>query len=194
MNHRTTDPGGTLLPIARAAIATALGRPDATPQDAAWLHEPGASFVTLKQEGELRGCIGTLQPWRSLMDDVKANAVAAALHDPRFAPLTLAELDSVHIEVSVLSELQALSFETEAHALAQLKPGVDGVMLEFEHYRSTFLPQVWEQLPSPGDFLAHLKRKAGLPAHFWATGLRLSSYRVSCWSESEVSLDGRRKP
>lgn len=185
MPAQRTDPGGTLLPIARAAIATALGRPDATAQDAAWLHEPGASFVTLTQEGALRGCIGSLQPRRSLLDDVKANAVAAALQDPRFAPVTLAELDSIHIEVSVLSTLQPLSFETEAHALAQLQPGVDGVMLEFEHYRSTFLPQVWAQLPNPSDFLAHLKRKAGLPPNFWAEGLRLSSYRVSCWSESE---------
>jgi len=190
MNSPSTDPGGTLLPIARAAIATALGRPDATPQDAAWLHEPGASFVTLKQQGALRGCIGSLQPRRSLLADVKANAVAAALHDPRFAPLTLAELDGVHIEVSVLSVLQPLSFETEAHALAQLQPGVDGVMLEFEHYRSTFLPQVWAQLPRPDDFLAHLKRKAGLPPHFWATGLRLSSYRVRCWAENEEPGDG----
>ena len=184
MNH--TDPGAALLPIARAAIATALGRPDVSAQDVAWFHEPGACFVTLTQNGELRGCIGTLQPRRSLLADVKANAVAAALQDPRFLPVTLPELDTLHIEVSVLSKLQPLSFETEAHALAQLQPGVDGVMLEFEHYRSTFLPQVWEQLPDPGDFLAHLKTKAGLPPHFWASGLRLSSYQVTHWSESEV--------
>ena len=194
MHRRRTDPGGTLLPIARAAIATALGRPDATPQDAAWLHEPGASFVTLTQQGALRGCIGSLQPRRSLLADVKANAVAAALHDPRFAPLTLAELDGIHIEVSVLSVLQPLSFETEAHALAQLQPGVDGVMLEFEHYRSTFLPQVWAQLPRPSDFLAHLKRKAGLPPDFWTKGVRLSRYQVSRWSEDEEPADAHRAP
>lgn len=186
MDGHGTDPGATVLPIARAAIATALGRPVVTPQDVVWLHEPGASFVTLTQQGVLRGCIGSLQPRRSLLADVKANAVAAALQDPRFAPLTLTELDSIQVEVSVLSALQPLSFETEAHALTQLQPGLDGVTLEFEHYRSTFLPQVWEQLPSPSDFLAHLKRKAGLPPHFWAAGLRLSSYRVRCWSESET--------
>jgi AmmeMemoRadiSam system protein A len=194
MDHHSTDPGGTLLLIARAAIATALGRSDVTPQNVAWLHEPGASFVTLTQQGALRGCIGSLQPRRSLLVDVKANAVAAALNDPRFAPLTLAELDCIHIDVAVLSVLQPLSFETEAHALAQLQPGVDGVMLEFEHYRSTFLPQVWEQLPSPSDFLTHLKRKAGLPPHFWAEGMRLSRYRVSRWSENEEPSDAHRSP
>jgi AmmeMemoRadiSam system protein A len=183
--HPPINRGATLLPIARAAIATALGRPDASPQDAAWLHEPGASFVTLKQQGQLRGCIGTLQAKAPLLADVKANAVAAATQDPRFAPLVWHELAQTVIEVSVLSALQPMVFANQAQALAQLTPGVDGLVLEFERYRSTFLPQVWTQLPGASDFLAQLKRKAGLPADFWAPTLRLSRYQVSQWAEDE---------
>ncbi len=186
MGMDRTDAGTTLLPLARAAIATALGGQNLAPPDVAWLHAPGACFVTLTQQGELRGCVGTLQPRRSLLADVSANAVAAALHDPRFAPVTLHELDGILIEVSVLSKLQPLSCTSEAQAVAQLQPGVDGVVLEFEHHRSTFLPQVWAQLPNPINFLAHLKRKAGLAPNFWAPDLRLSSYQVKSWSESET--------
>jgi AmmeMemoRadiSam system protein A len=179
--------GPTLLSIARASISTALGRPHAVVENAAWLHVLGASFVTLTQRGELRGCIGTVQPHRTLLDDVKANAVAAALRDTRFAPLTLRELATTRIEVSLLSPMQTLRFESQAHALAQLQPGVDGVLIEFEEYRSTFLPQVWEQLPTPVEFMAHLKHKAGLPPDFWAAGLRLQRYTVSKWKEAEVA-------
>jgi AmmeMemoRadiSam system protein A len=174
-----------LLPIARAAIARALGRDDEAPETAPWLQELGASFVTLLQRGRLRGCIGTLQAYRSLLVDVKANAVAAALRDPRFAPLMAEELESTIIEISLLSEMQVMQFSGEADALAQLRPGVDGVVLEFGHCRSTFLPQVWEQLPSAAEFLAHLKHKAGLPAQFWAADLRLSRYSVVKFKESE---------
>jgi hypothetical protein len=84
--------------------------------------------------------------------------------------------------------LQALQFDSEAHVLAQLRPGVDGMVLEFGHYRSTFLPQVWEQLPTASGFLAQLKRKAGLPPDFWAPGVRLQRYSVSKWKESELPL------
>jgi uncharacterized protein len=184
---QSASPGSTLLSIARASISTALGRPHAVAENAAWLHELGASFVTLTQQGQLRGCIGTVQSHRTLLTDVKANAVAAALRDTRFAPLTLRELATTRIEVSLLSPMQTLRFESEAHALAQLQPGVDGVLLEFEEYRSTFLPQVWEQLPTRSEFMAHLKHKAGLPPDFWAAGLRLQRYTVSKWKESEIA-------
>jgi AmmeMemoRadiSam system protein A len=183
----SADPGPTLLSIARASISIALGRPYAVEADAAWLHELGASFVTLTQQGELRGCIGTVQSHRTLLADVKANAVAAALRDTRFAPLTLRELATTRIEVSLLSPMQPLGFESEAHALSQLQPGVDGVLLEFEEYRSTFLPQVWEQLPTPSEFVAHLKHKAGLPPDFWAKRLRLQRYSVTKWKEPETA-------
>ena len=184
----SSDAGSTLLPIARSAISAALGRSRAAAEDAAWLREPGATFVTLVQRGQLRGCIGTLQPHRPVLADVKANAVAAALRDPRFSPLLAAELHDTQIEVSLLSPMQPISFDTEAEALAQLRPGVHGVVLEFARHRSTFLPQVWEQLPGTGEFMAQLKQKAGLPADFWAAGVRLQRYTVSKWKESDLAL------
>jgi len=182
-----TDPrGAVLLAIARAAIASALGQPAQAREDADWLRQPGACFVTLTQQGELRGCIGSLQAHRPLLADVRANAVAAALHDPRFAPLTLAELADTDIEVSLLSPLQPLHFASEADALAQLRPNVDGLVFEYQGYRSTFLPQVWEQLPSAKEFMAHLKHKAGLSAGFWAPGVRLQHYTVAKFKEGDA--------
>jgi uncharacterized protein len=182
----SSDPGKTLLPIARASISKALGRTHEASEDGVWLQELGACFVTLTQHGQLRGCIGTLKAHRTLLVDVKANAVAAALRDPRFSPLTASELDLTEIEVSLLSPMQTMQYDNEAHALSQLQPGVDGVLLEFDHYRSTFLPQVWEQLPTASEFIAHLKNKAGLPASFWDEGVRLSRYTVSKWKELEA--------
>ena len=177
--------GAILLPIARAAIGAALGRPGAAAEDAPWLQQPGASFVTLTQRGQLRGCIGTLEARRSLLADVKANAVAAALHDPRFAALTLGELERTDIEVSLLSAPEPLPFDSEAQALAQLRPGIDGVVFEFQGHRSTFLPQVWEQLPDAKAFMAQLKCKAGLTPGFWHPAVRLSRYTVDKWKESD---------
>ena len=178
-----TDAGVTLLPIARTTIAGALGRPEAAPANAPWLREPGASFVTLTQNGALRGCIGTLEVRQSLLADIQNHALAAAFRDPRFAPLTAQELDATAIEVSVLSALQPMRFVGEADALSQLRPGIDGVVFAFGHHRSTFLPQVWEQLPDPKTFMAHLKRKAGLAADFWANGITLQRYTVTKWTE-----------
>ena len=185
----TSEQGKLLLQIARAAISNVLGQAVAQPepagQSADMLQAPGASFVTLNQQGQLRGCIGSLEARRPLLDDVKANAVAAARHDPRFAPLSLSELDTTDVEVSVLSPMQPLHYDSEEHALAQLRPGVDGVVFEYGRYRSTFLPQVWEQLPSPRQFMAHLKQKAGLAPDFWAPGVRLQRYTVRKFKESE---------
>jgi len=185
----TSEQGKLLLEIARAAISNVLGQAVAQPepagQSADMLQAPGASFVTLNQQGQLRGCIGSLEARRPLLDDVKANAVAAARHDPRFAPLSLSELDTTDVEVSVLSPMQPLHFDSEEHALAQLRPGVDGVVFEYGRCRSTFLPQVWEQLPSPRQFMAHLKQKAGLAPDFWAPGVRLQHYTVRKFKESE---------
>ncbi len=123
--------GKVLLPIARAAISSALNIPLAADESAPWLAEQGACFVTLTQRGELRGCIGSLQAHRSLLADVKHNAVAAALHDPRFPPLTHSELDITEIEISLLSPVQPMNFRDEADALTQLRPGVDGVIFEY---------------------------------------------------------------
>ena len=184
MSHKHHQ-ASVLLPIARSSIARALGRSQEALESAPWLQALGATFVTLTQQGQLRGCIGSLQAHRSLLADVKANAVAAALHDPRFAPLAPQELDVTQIEVSLLSGMQPMRFSSEADALEQLRPGVDGVVLDYGRHRSTFLPQVWEQLPSAREFMAHLKSKAGLPAQFWASELKLQRYTVSKFKESD---------
>jgi AmmeMemoRadiSam system protein A len=187
VNTAHIDQGDTLLPIARAAIASQRGRENAPQVNAPWLNEPGACFVTLTQRGRLRGCIGTLEAYRPLLVDVRANARAAAFSDPRFTPLRAEELAYTTIEISLLSAMQPLSFASEADALAQLRPYIDGIVFEYGHYRSTFLPQVWEQLPEPDEFLAHLKAKAGLPAAFWHDDVRLCRYTVSKFTEQERS-------
>ena len=180
------DRGKVLLPIARAAISSALNIPCTADESVPWLAEQGACFVTLTQHGELRGCIGSLQAHRSLLIDVKQNAVAAALHDPRFPPLSRKELDFTEIEISLLSSVQPMSFRDEADALAQLRPGVDGVIFECGAYRSTYLPQVWEHFQQPRQFLASLKNKAGLPGDFWAERIKLSRYTVTKWKELDT--------
>lgn len=186
------DKGRILLQIARNSIAEALGRSDHVvhelPRGSDWLQVEGACFVTLTQGNQLRGCIGSLEPHRSLLEDVKANARAAAFNDTRFTPLTADELDETQIEVSLLSATQAMEFIDEQDALQQLRPGVDGVVFEYGYHRSTFLPQVWEQLPETREFMAHLKQKAGLPADFWSDDVSLSRYTVSKWKESDYLL------
>jgi len=151
----------------------------------AWLLEDGACFVTLTQKGQLRGCIGSLEAHRPLLDDIKSNARSAAFKDPRFEPLSADELAITEVEISLLSATKALHFSSEEDALAQLRPGTDGVIFEYGQHRSTFLPQVWEQLPSTEAFMAHLKNKAGLSADFWADEVKLSRYTVSKWKESD---------
>lgn len=178
-----TDHGTILLRLARAAIAARFGASLPSAPDAAWLAEPGATFVTLTQHGDLRGCIGSLSAYRPLLEDVRANAVAAAFHDPRFEPLNEEELARTRVEVSLLSPMRPMLFDSERDALAQLRPGVDGVVFEHAGHRSTFLPQVWEQLPIPGTFMSQLKRKAGLPGDFWSPQVRLSRYTVEKWKE-----------
>lgn len=182
----SNDKGRVLLPIARSAISSALGRVLQADENAPWLLENGACFVTLTQNGALRGCIGTLEAHRPLLQDVKANAQAAAFRDTRFSPLAAAELDSTEVEISLLSAMQPMQFSGQRDALKQLKPGVHGVVFEFGRHRSTFLPQVWEQLPSVVEFMAHLKYKAGLSPDFWAEEVRLSCYTVKKWKESDV--------
>lgn len=179
--------GRIMLTIARAAIATHLGRTTAADENALWLSEPGATFVTLTINGALRGCIGSLEPHRPILDDLKQNALAAAFSDPRFPPLTTRELNAVQVEVSLLSPVVPLTFSNEADALKQIRPGCDGVILEYGRNRGTFLPQVWEQLPRPADFFRHLKMKAGLPPDFWSDEIRLFRYSVEKWKDDSVT-------
>jgi AmmeMemoRadiSam system protein A len=177
--------GKVLLRIARAALAQALGGPQAAAMpDEPWLHAPGATFVTLRRaDGELRGCVGSIEAHRPLAEDVAHNAVAAAFHDGRFPPLAPRELPEISLEVSLLSPPEPLPALSEAEALRVLRPGIDGVILEYRGRRGTFLPQVWEQLPTPRAFLDHLATKAGLPPGFWAPEVRLSRYTVQKWEE-----------
>lgn len=183
--------GKILLQIARSKIANTFSKKsgDASENLAddnlPWLHEKGASFVTLTQNQKLRGCIGTLEAHRSLLLDIQANAYAAAFRDPRFSPLTEEELGYTKIEISLLSAMQAITFSDEHDALAQLRPNVDGVVFTFGRYRSTFLPQVWEQLPDPAVFMAHLKHKAGLQPEFWDDEIKLYRYTVSKYKETD---------
>ena len=178
------EAGGILLPLARAAIAAKVGVEHSAAADAAWLRSTGACFVTLTRDALLRGCSGTLRAARTLLEDVRHNAVAAAFHDPRFKPLTRDEYLGISVEVSVLSPLAPLDFADEPEALAQLRPGIDGLTFEFGHHRSTFLPQVWESYPQPAEFLGRLKIKAGLPPDFWDGEVKLARYLVSKWREA----------
>ena len=178
------DRGATLLAIARATIGRQLGLSLTAREDAAFLSDLGATFVTINQDGRLRGCIGSLGAYRTLLDDVKHNARAAAFLDPRFSPVSLREFDQIEVEVSLLSVPEPMSFTDEADALRQLHPHVDGLILEHSGHRATFLPQVWESLPTPTAFISHLKQKAGLPETFWADDMRLSRYTVEKWSET----------
>ncbi len=179
------DAGSVLLTIARGAILGELGLP-APPvvTDAPWLAEPASTFVTLTRGGRLRGCIGSLTATRSLREDVAANAVAAAFHDPRFDPVRTDEVDALRIEVSLLAPAQPLPATSRADALTRLRPGVDGVVLRWHDHRATFLPQVWERLPDPDAFLQRLAQKAGLAPTFWDDDVRLSVYTVRSWEEN----------
>jgi AmmeMemoRadiSam system protein A len=181
-----TDLGSALLDTARAALATAFDRAGAaTTGHHAALEAHGATFVTLTQYGELRGCIGTLEAHRPLRLDVEENALAAAFRDPRFAPLAAAEFEITRVEVSLLSAPVPLPIADEDDLLRRLRPGVDGVVLAWRGRRATFLPQVWDALAEPRDFVAALKRKAGLGAAFWAEDVRISLYTVDKFSEPE---------
>ncbi|MCL4839445.1 MAG: AmmeMemoRadiSam system protein A [Thermoanaerobaculia bacterium] len=176
--------GALLAGLARGALAERFGLPVAWVDRTAWLERPAATFVTLTLAGALRGCIGSLEPRRPLVEDVRANALAAAFEDYRFPPVEAAELPRLGLEVSLLSPLEPLPPLDEAAARAALRPGSDGVVLAWQGRRGTFLPQVWEQLPRPEEFLRHLKRKAGLDPGFWAPDLRLFRYSVEKWEEA----------
>ena len=169
-----------LLQIARNAVAARLGVPNVDVAiDAvacAELREKRATFVTLTMDGALRGCIGMLEACRPLAEDVAANACAAAFEDPRFEPLSIEEFETVEIHISVLSPPEEIFFSSEAGLLEQIRPGVDGLILQEGGRRGTFLPSVWEELPDRELFWDHLKMKAGLPARYWSETLRVFRY------------------
>jgi uncharacterized protein len=154
-----------------------------------WLRQPGAVFVTLTQHGELRGCIGSLEAHRTLFADVQSNARAAAFKDPRFPPLTEIGTRRTRIEVSLLSAAEPMQFHREADALAQLRPGIDGVILERGWHRATFLPQVWEQLPEPRQFISATETQSRSGRRFLVGDLQLSRYQVEKFEEDRADHD-----
>jgi len=175
--------GNVLLNLARAAIAREFGQLSPPAADLSELHEPGATFVTLIQGGQLRGCIGSLQAWRPLLEDVQDNARNAAFRDPRFPPIGDDELADLEVHISVLSPPEPIAASSEAELLERVRPGVDGLILEDKGHRGTFLPAVWESLPQPAQFLAHLKQKAGLPADHWSDSVRISRYTAEAFGD-----------
>ncbi|HEV8691724.1 MAG TPA: AmmeMemoRadiSam system protein A, partial [Ideonella sp.] len=187
--------GRASLTVARNALAEALGQPAVAELDHPALDEPGASFVTLRtRDGELRGCIGRLEPERPLREDLRANAYAAGFRDNRFEPLRADEWPVVCIEVSLLGPLSPLGATgdesagrgiTEADALARMRPGEDGIVLSWRGLQATLLPQVWQSLPTPAEFLNALKRKAGLRNDFWDDDVRLQCFAVRHFDDED---------
>ena len=166
--------------IARGSIEHGLSYQRALPVDFSQydkdLQQHRACFVTLHEGSALRGCIGNLTASNPLVRAVSDNAFAAAFRDPRFSPLTRAELENLVLTISVLSESERIAFSSESELIAQLRPGIDGLILEANGHRGTFLPAVWEQLPEPAAFLRQLKLKAGLAADYWSDSVTVSRY------------------
>lgn len=143
-----------------------------------YLQKNFASFVTLYIKGSLRGCIGGLQATQPLINDISEHAYAAAFQDPRFPALVSDEYDQLEIKVSVLGKPEKISFISEEDLLQQIRPNIDGLILEHSYNRSTFLPSVWEQLPDKKEFLNHLKEKAGFTFDWWDNAVKISRYET----------------
>ncbi len=177
-----------LLRLARASIGEAIGVSQNVSlqemlEQNPWLEEEGAVFVTLTIDGNLRGCIGSLVAHRKLYEDIIYNARSAALNDPRFKPLSKEEFDLVKIEVSILSKPEPLIYESIDALRARLRVGVDGVVLKSGSFQATFLPQVWEQLPTFDLFFAHLCQKAGMQSDCLKRHPDILTYQVQEYSE-----------
>ena len=188
-DHLTDDERQFLLRAARQALEHGVKKimlpsPDASCVSPRLL-EPGASFVTLTVRGDLRGCIGALDPYQPLVEDVREHAVAAALEDYRFPPVQPDELEAIRIEISRLTVPQPLEYTTPEDLLGKLCPHMDGVVLRDGFQRATFLPQVWEKIPEAADFLDNLCYKMGAPRDQWRRKhLDVLIYRVEQFQES----------
>jgi AmmeMemoRadiSam system protein A len=170
-----------LAAFARDRIAQELGKaPENTREMDAECNEWGASFVTVRwSDGRLQGCIGSLEPRRPLVEDVAKNALAAAFADPRARGLAPSDMDDLRVEVSVLSPLAPIAYDGTEEGARRALPVGDGIVLEHGPHRATFLPQMWNELRTPREFLDELKRKARLPADFWSPEIALSHYTVT---------------
>ncbi len=186
----TAEQGQALVKLARQTLLERFGRTSELESDLEdRLRDPVfdrrcGTFVTLTIDGNLRGCIGTLEGYEPLVEGVRRNAINAAFHDPRFAPLSVQDLDRVRIEVSVLTQPSPLQYTDADDLIRKLRPGVDGVIISSGSASATFLPQVWDQLPEPESFLAHLCMKAGLSPDQWRKGgLEVKTYQVQYFEE-----------
>ena len=183
------DKKEVLLTLARGAIAEAFGRKrlgkKAILRAHPWLAKPGAAFVTLnrRENGALRGCIGSLVAHQSLYEDIVKNAQSAASSDPRFPALRPEEFDKITVEVSILSEPKPLPYTSVDDLRSKIRPGVDGVILKLGGYQATYLPQVWEQLPNFDAFFASLCQKAGLPGVCLSQHPEILVYQVEEYHE-----------
>ena len=178
----TEEDGLRLVELARATIVHELGQgPRPSVPEGPWFGDPGATFVTITRDGRLHGCIGTLAPRRPLVVDVQHNALAAAFEDPRSEPYRAEWLPRMGVEVTLLGPLQPIEFSGQEELLTKVVPGLDGLVLRWGVYRGTFLPQVWESLPEPREFLEELKMKAGLHRDFWGEGVEIFRFRVQKW-------------
>lgn len=146
------------------------------------LRQDRACFVTLHRFGQLRGCIGHLQAIQPLVADVAENAFSAAFRDPRFAPLSRPETAGLELHISVLSPADPVEFESQAQLLAQLRPGIDGLILKLGRRQGTFLPSVWESLPDSRSFLEQLKLKAGLARDYWSDDIEIFRYQTESFA------------
>jgi AmmeMemoRadiSam system protein A len=176
--------GKLLLKVARQGVERAVGVNDskisADAQD--WMKKSSGVFVTLKKDGKLRGCIGHIFPRVSVVQGVIENAMAAATRDSRFQPVRPEEVSDLEIEVSVLTEPEPLEYGSPEGLLEKLRPGVDGVVLRKGGRQSTFLPQVWEEIPEPEQFLGQLSKKAGLSRDAWKNA-DILTYQVESFQE-----------
>lgn len=145
--------------------------------------QPAACFVTLQKHGALRGCIGSTEAHRSLFEDVIHNAFASAFHDSRFPPVTESELSEIRIEISLLTPQQRLAVTSEDDLLQTIRPGIDGLLIRNARHSATFLPQVWQQLPNPGQFLQQLKIKAGMAPGEWPEDMECFRYQCVKFAE-----------
>ena len=191
--HLVDEEKAFLLKLARQAIehVVCCQQPPALEMEqlSPTLRAPGVSFVTLTRGGMLRGCIGALEPYQSLAEDVREHAAAAAVDDYRFPPVGSQELADLHIEVSRLTPAKPLVYATPEELPGRLRPGVDGVILRDGMRRATFLPQVWEKLPAPADFLAHLCDKMGAAPDLWRRKkLEVMVYQVEEFAEPEQTV------
>ena len=180
-----------MLQLVRAALSSAVGQTQASiqPPQEPILLTPAACFITLTIDTTLRGCIGSLQAHRPLYIDLIENSRAAALKDPRFPPLQPHELDSLTLQISILSTPEPLSFRSEADLISQLRPHIDGLILTEQGHKGTFLPSVWGQLPNREQFLNRLKQKAGLPPHYWSEGLTIERYTTESFAAPFIPSD-----